>query len=74
MQMVFIFILGFLAGCIVMIVFYRRKHAGTLRIDTSDPTDGAYFFLEVESRKVASILNQKSILLMVDTRTTVSQK
>lgn len=74
MQIIFIFIVGFLAGCIVTAVFYRRKCVGTLRIDTSDPDDGAYFFLEVDSGKAASIPNQKTILLTVDTRSYISHK
>lgn len=74
MQVVFIFVLGFLVGCIVTTIFYRRKRVGTLWIDTSDPTDGAYFFLEVESGKAAILSNQKTILLTVDTQKYVSHE
>lgn len=68
MQVIFIFVVGFLVGCIATVAFYKRKHVGTLRIDTSDPDDGAYFFLEVNSGKAASIPGQKWIVLAVDTR------
>lgn len=74
MQIILIFIIGLMIGCIVTSVIYRRKRVGTLRIDTSDPTDGNYFFLEVDSGKLASISNQKTILLRVDTQSYISHR
>lgn len=67
------FVIGVLFGFVLAVVHYRRKHVGTLRIDTSDPSDGAYFFLEIESGKASSIPNQKTILLTVNTENYISQ-
>lgn len=74
MQAVFIFVVGILLGCIVTNVIYQKKRVGTLRIDTSDPSDGVYFFLEIESGKADKILGQKSILLTVNTQNYISQE
>ncbi len=63
-----IFAVGLIAGFILTTIYYRCKHVGTLRIDQSDPSDGAYFFLEIESGKTEMIQNHHLILL------TVSQK
>ena len=73
MRMVIMFVIGALFGVAMTIVYYRRKHVGTLRIDTSDPSDGAYFFLEIESGKAKAIPNQKTILLSVNTQNYISQ-
>lgn len=63
-----IFAVGLIVGFISTTIYYRCKHVGTLRIDQSDPSDGAYFFLEIESGKAKMIQNHNLILL------TVSQK
>ena len=68
------FVIGLILGCTGTVMNYRRKHVGTLRIDTSDPSDGAYFFLEIDSGKAASISNQKTILLTVNTENYISQE
>lgn len=73
MQIILIFVIGFVAGCAIISAIYRRKHVGTLRIDRSDPEDGPYFFLEVDSGKAASIPNQKIILLTVSNENYISQ-
>lgn len=67
------FVIGVLIGFSAAVVYYRRKHIGTLRIDTSDPSDGAYFFLEIESGKATLIPHQKTILLTVSTKNYISQ-
>lgn len=73
MWMIIMFVIGVLFGVVATIVYYRRKRVGTLRIDTSDPSDGAYFFLEIESGKAEAIPNQKTILLSVNTQNYISQ-
>ena len=73
MWMVITFAIGVLFGVVMTIGCYRQKHVGTLRIDTSDPSDGAYFFLEIESGKAKSIPDQKTILLSVNTQNYISQ-
>ena len=73
MWMIIMFVIGALFGVMAAIAYYRRKRVGTLRIDTSDPSDGAYFFLEIESGKAKTIPNQKTILLSVNTQNYISQ-
>ena len=73
MWMIIMFVIGVIFGCAVTVISYQRKHVGTLRIDTSDPSDGAYFFLEIESGKAKTIPNQKTILLSVNTQNYISQ-
>lgn len=65
MLLIVIFVVGFLAGAIVAIGYFRHKHVGTLRVNHSDPTDGPYFFLEIDSGKAKMIEDQKYILLTV---------
>lgn len=72
MQTIFIFVIGILLGSIVTNAIYQKKRVGTLRIDTSDPSDGAYFFLEIESGKADKIPSQKSILLKVNLKNYIS--
>lgn len=74
MQAVFIFIAGFIIGILATNFIYRKKHVGTLRIDNSDPSDGTYFFLEVDSGKADHIPKQKSILLNVSTKNYIPQE
>lgn len=73
MLSIVMFVIGILLGAALTAIHYRRKHVGTLRIDTSDPSDGAYFFLEIEAGKADSIPKQKTILLTVNTENYISQ-
>lgn len=74
MWMVIMFVIGFILGCSLTFFVYRKKYVGTLRIDTSDPSDGAYFFMEIEAGKANSIINRKTILLTVNTESYISQE
>lgn len=47
MEVVIAFLVGLLAGCIVILRVSKPKHVGTLRIDSSD-VDGPYMFLELD--------------------------
>ena len=67
MLIIIIFVIGVLFGCVETSLYYRQKHVGTLRIDTSEPSEGTYFFLEIESGKANAISNQNVILLTVNT-------
>lgn len=65
-------IIGVILGVGLTLLYFRHKYVGTLRIDNSDPSDGAYFFLEIKSGKAGSIPNQKTILLKVNTQNYIS--
>lgn len=69
-----IFLVGMLIGCGIAVIYYERKRVGCLRIDSSDPVDGPYFFLELESGKAGYIQNHKEILLTVNTENYISQE
>jgi hypothetical protein len=43
----FIFAAGLIAGGIIMKLWLSNTTIGTLRMDTSDPEDGPYLFLEL---------------------------
>lgn len=73
MWMIIMFVIGVLFGVMATIAYYQRKRVGTLRIDTSDPSNGAYFFLEIESGKAKTIPNQKTIVLSINTQNYISQ-
>lgn len=40
-------VIGILTGSVVTSIISKPKVAGTLRVDTSDPEDGPYMFLEL---------------------------
>lgn len=64
--------LGILAGFLISKGLYERRNVGTLRIDRSDPDDGAYFFLEVTNLK--RIQNGKLITMRVKEENYISQE
>lgn len=60
-----VYILGFSSGFVVIAVLLYRLKAGTLRVDTSDPEDAPYLFLELE-RNVDNVISKHYALLEVD--------
>lgn len=65
--------IGCLIGCIVTALTFRAFKVGTLRVDTSDPDDGPYMFLEL-SKDVRTVMSKKYIVLKVNTKNFISQK
>lgn len=63
------FIIGFILG----ILRKKDKAVGTLRIDTSDPEDGPYLFLEL-STDPRALMSRKTVILDVNTESYISQK
>lgn len=75
--MIWIMIIVFLLGASFGSLIYKLSHVpnavGQLRIDSSDPEDGPYLFLELETDP--DILKRKEyIYLKVNTESYVSQK
>ena len=66
-------IVAFGLGFIAARLFYRKSPIGVLRIDESDPYDGPYLFLELDS-KPDSFKNKKQVTLNVKAENYVSQK
>ena len=66
-------LLGCLFGCVITVVVFRVKHIGTLRIDSSDPYEGPYMFLELK-KDVGNIGRKKYVILKVNTKSYISQK
>ena len=66
-------LIGCLFGCAATIVAFRVKHIGTLRIDSSDPYEGPYMFLELR-KDVGNIGRKKYVILKVNTKSYISQK
>ena len=70
-------LVGGFVGCIItrnaMIKKSLDSLVGTLRVDTSDPDDNPYMFLEL-SKNVTDVTSKKSVLLKVSTENYISQK
>ena len=64
MELVIVFTIGVVIGCVLSSIIRRAKSVGKLRIDTSDP-DGPFMFLEL-SKGVGDISAKKQVLLQVD--------
>ena len=67
MSLIIIFVIGILVGCIITLSIFRMRTVGSLRIDTSDPDDGPYLFLEL-SRDVSVVYQRKYVTLKVNTK------
>lgn len=66
MEFAFIFIVGLVFGWVFTSIWWRKKSIGNLRIDTSDPDDNPYLFLELE-HGVGDIRRKKYVTLKVNT-------
>lgn len=67
MELVIIFFIGILVGCVITLSIFRMRSVGSLRIDTSDPDDGPYLFLELE-KDIGEIYQKKHVVLKVNTK------
>lgn len=67
------FVIGVLVGCVLTVILSRRKSVGSLRIDTSDPEDNPYLFLEL-SKDVGEVYRKKYITLRVNTKNFIPHK
>lgn len=67
------FILGLIIGYIAAKFVYYKEPIGDLRIDESDPDDGPYLFLELNSRP-NTFKHLKQVTLNVKAKNYISQK
>ncbi len=72
MELVIVFLIGMVIGCIFSSIVRRSKSVGKLRIDTSDP-DGPFMFLEL-SKGAGDISTKKQVLLQVDLKSYISHE
>lgn len=66
-------VIGFALGALVVRCVLSRKASGDLRIDTSDPDDGPYMFLEL-SEPPRNIMRKEYVTLKVKVANFISQK
>jgi len=57
-------IIAFVIGVLVGTIIHRDRPVGDLRVDHSDPDDGPYLFLKLDT-DVASIMNKSRVVLRV---------
>lgn len=72
MEIIIAFVIGLIVGGVVMTAMYRVKHIGTLRLDTSDPDEPPYMFLELR-KNIGNIWNKKYVILDVNNKPYISQ-
>lgn len=70
---VILIIAGALIGIGISAIVRQIYSVGTLRIDTSDPTDGPYMFLELDNG-VGDISKRKMVFLKVKQENFISRK
>lgn len=68
-----IFGIGIVVGCIITLIISRTRNIGFLRVDTSDPDDGPYFFLELNTLP-DNVIKRKYVTLKVNPNSYISQK
>jgi hypothetical protein len=64
MQLIIIFGIGVLIGCILTMIIFRTRSVGSLRVDTSDSDDDPYLFLEL-SKDIRDIYKKKYVTFRV---------
>lgn len=67
-------IITFAAGYKLAMYTSKDEAIGTLKIDSSDPDDGPYLFLELKKNPNDVIGDKKYVTLEVDTTGYISQK
>lgn len=69
-----IILIGILIGSIVTLIFlrFRKKAIGTIRIDTSDPNDNPYLFLELDV-PIKDFRNKKEVTCKINNKSYISQ-
>lgn len=60
------YVIGFLGGIVVVLIFNLFRYAGHLRIDTSDPMKD-YYLIDI-SKDLNVLSKRKSIILKIDSK------
>lgn len=72
MEFAIVFVLGAILGLITAKTVFKPKVVGNLHIETSDPVDGPYMFLELH-KGVGDIYHEAYVVLKVDTKNYISR-
>lgn len=67
------FAVGIVLGIILALVACKIKRIGTLRVDSSDPYEQPYLFLELK-KDVGNLQHKKYVLVEVNLENYISQK
>jgi hypothetical protein len=73
MELFIIFGIGVLVGSVCSVIVARIKSVGTLRVDTSDPDDSPYLFLEL-SKDIGEVYRKKYITMNVNLKSFIPHK
>lgn len=73
METSLVFCIGVLFGCIISKIISRVKVVGSLCVDTSDPEDGPYLFLEL-SKSMDVVAKKKYVILKVNLNSFIPHK
>lgn len=75
MELIIAGVLMCVIGFIIGRFSYKPKHYGTIRVDTSDPDDAPYLFLELHHDKsVNNIIHEQYVTFKVDVKNYITQK
>ncbi len=67
MELIVIFVIGVLTGCIITTIMIVSKSIGSIRIENSDPEEYSYLFLELAKEKdMRDIYKKKYVTMKVD--------
>lgn len=57
--------IGIFIGVVLTLLLFRKNTVGTLLVNTSDPDDAPYLFLEL-SKDVSDVTNKRYVVLKVN--------
>jgi hypothetical protein len=66
METAILFVIGIVIGFVVSEILSRKDSMGTIRVDSSDPYDGPYLFLEMTG-SVEKLKKRKYAMFKVST-------
>lgn len=72
MYEILLVIAGIALGYLLAAVIRYEEPVGAIRIDSSDPDDGPYLFLELET-SIEELKKQPSVRVRIDTKSYISQ-
>lgn len=73
MEIILALIIGIVVGFISAALIFRKKTAGTLRVDKSDPDDNPYLFLEL-TKDIDFVYRNKYVIFEVNTQNYIPRK
>lgn len=73
MELLITLCFGLIIGALGTWIVIRIRVSGVLRIDTSDPYDQPYLFLEL-TKEISTVRKKKYVIFKVSTKNYISQK